>query len=301
LSDTNGPAPTTTPPIVVDATGGRPDTVTGIDLKIGDKDAYGSIVELVFHNSPGRYTIYQVAPLEVRVAGDTSALHGQIKINQLITKIGEYRQIERIRQLYNSGYAYAVRLALDGDVAQAEAALQQLLDSVQAYLMRSSRLSYLLGAIYLLGITLAVFGVLALFNLIGDLGVHIFSAMTFAAMGGVMSVAIGIKKIDLDHQEKKIVNCFYGSIRTLIAMIAGVVVFFMIESGFALSFLKISPNTPYAYLIAAFLSGFSEMLVPNLMAKMDGQAGAAGTSPTGTPPAEGQVDPKDNHPDTPKK
>jgi hypothetical protein len=91
-------------------------------------------------------------------------------------------------------------------------------------------------------------------------------------MGGVMSVAIGLRKLDLDIQDSSYANTFYGALRVIIASIAGVIIYFIIESKIALAVLQDPSASPYGFVVAAFVSGFSEMLVPNIMKKMDSTA-----------------------------
>ena len=87
-------------------------------------------------------------------------------------------------------------------------------------------------------------------------------------MGGFLSVAIGAAGIKLDLQDKLIVNVLYGAFRILIAMISGIMMVFFIEEKILLSFLKDASDI-YGFIIASFLAGFSEKLVPNLMNRLD--------------------------------
>jgi hypothetical protein len=242
-------------------------------LEIGSLDAYGNKILRIFHDLPEKYVIFETDKLEINIQGDTSALVGKIKIHELMAKISDYRvNVPSIRKRYNSPQAHALRLALDGDDNGCERALQGILESIPRYLTRRSQLTYVLGSVILLFAALVLYGVSWKFGLINAFGVRIYTSIVFAAMGGVMSVAIGLRKLELDLHESLEVNAFYGALRVFIAMIAGVIMLFLIESKIALSFLQDPAASPNGYSIAAFLSGFSEMLVPNLMKKMDEKA-----------------------------
>ena len=59
-------------------------------------------------------------------------------------------------------------------------------------------------------------------------------------------------------------NFFNGFLRVVIAMISGVVAYLLIESKIVFSFLG-DQSSGNGYLIVAFLSGFSERFIPNIM------------------------------------
>jgi hypothetical protein len=244
-----------------------------IDLRVGSEDSYGNKVIRVFHKALGKYIIYEVENLDVMISGDSSGVAGKVRLNQLLENISDYRtRFPFIRKKYNPRQAVALRLALDGETAGCEQLLDSISESIPRYLMRISQLLYVSGSISLMVLALVVFGVSWTGHRLSPFGVEIYTAIVFAAMGGVMSVAIGLRKLELSLDDALWVTFFYGALRVLIAMIAGVIILFLIESKFALTFLKDPAASPYGFAIAAFLSGFSEMLVPNLMKKMEDQS-----------------------------
>jgi hypothetical protein len=272
----------------IDPKEGAQETVTGpapagpnaenIDLTVGSTDSYGNKVLRIFHKALGKYIIYEVGNLDIMISGDLSGVAGKVKINQLLENISDYRiRFPFIRKKYNPRQALALRLALDGETAGCEQLLETISESIPRYLLRISQLLYVSGSISLLLLTLILFGVSWIRHWLSPFGIEIYTAIVFAAMGGVMSVAIGLRKLELSLDDALWVTFFYGALRVLIAMIAGIIILFLIESKFALTFLKDPSASPYGFAIAAFLSGFSEMLVPNLMKKMEDQsAGSQG-------------------------
>ena len=247
-----------------------PGQITGIDLKVGGKDSHGNSVTQIYHYEPNKYVIYENDRMDVLIDGDDSKLSGATRTNELLSEIADYTShAPLLKRKYNSSVAHALRLLLDGDSAACEKSLENVLASIPLDLARGSKLSYVMGAVGLMLLLLGLFGITFKLGLLNSLGVRVYTSLVFAAMGGVMSVAIGMRKLDVDLHDSQLVNGFYGALRVTIASIAGVVMLFLIESGFALAFLKTSQDPAYGFTIAAFLSGFSEMLVPNIMKKMD--------------------------------
>ena len=248
----------------------------GVDeLVVGGTDHSGGKITRMYHKELGKYAIYETEKLEVKIWGDVASLAGG-KINELLSQIADYRNFDdKVKKKYNSRQALAMRIAVDGDGTACERMLQSILESMRLYLVRESQIPYVLGALSPLPCMLAVFGLVYKLQMIDALGVRIYGVMVFAAMGGIMSVAIGLRKLDLNPLDNQLVNYLYGVLRIIIAMIAGVVMLFLIESGVALAFLKDVKDVPYGYgyLVASFLAGFSEMVVPNIIRKMDKQAG----------------------------
>jgi hypothetical protein len=236
------------------------------------------MVVRVFHTTDA-YVIYETADGQIQIDGDHGDFAQKAGIQLLLARFAEFRGDPVVRRKYTPKYAHAVRMAIDGNDAVAVTILEELMAEVPRHLneTRKAQLSYTLGSVVLVVFSLLLFWAAWRLDLLDPLGIRVFVALVFAAMGGGMSVAIGVKKLDLDIEESYFVNAFYGALRVAIAIVAGVVSLFLIESGFVFAFLRDSPSNSYAFALAAFLSGFSEMYVPNILKKLEDQ------SPTATP------------------
>jgi len=60
----------------------------------------------------------------------------------------------------------------------------------------------------------------------------------------------------------------YGAFRIVIALISGVMVYFLIEAKLLLTVLKDAADL-YVFIVISFASGFSETLVPNIVKKIE--------------------------------
>ena len=84
------------------------------------------------------------------------------------------------------------------------------------------------------------------------------------ALGGVLSIAVGFDKLNIDIDANWQTNVLIGCSRILIAITASLFSYLAIKSGIAFSFAnKIECN--YGIFLFAMVAGFAEMLIPNIM------------------------------------
>jgi hypothetical protein len=111
------------------------------------------------------------------------------------------------------------------------------------------------------------------------------------ALGAFLSVITGIRSIDVDIDLKKWEHIFAGATRILIGVVGALVIGLALDSKFIDPTLGGEPSTSPVngsldrrlalYLMFAFIGGFSESLVPNLLRK--GEQTAGGTEGQSTP------------------
>jgi hypothetical protein len=94
---------------------------------------------------------------------------------------------------------------------------------------------------------------------------------TCGAAGGFLSVAIGIRKLDIDPDTRWWVNAYYGLIRLTIAIVSAVVLYFLIKAKLVFQpvFSGDSPQEAFALYAFAAAAGFSETLIPNILRKTE--------------------------------
>jgi hypothetical protein len=105
------------------------------------------------------------------------------------------------------------------------------------------------------------------------------------ALGAFLSVITGVRSIDVDIDLKKWEHIFAGATRILIGVVGALVIGLALDSKFIDPTLggqqPSSPGTGSLdrllalYLMFAFIGGFSESLVPNLLRKGEQTAGGA--------------------------
>jgi len=101
---------------------------------------------------------------------------------------------------------------------------------------------------------------------------YFYSKIAFCgALGGILSIALGFPKLEIDIDANYTTNCLIGSSRIVISIAAAFFSYFAIKSGIAFSFLTNNGQEAGLY-VAAMISGFSEMLIPNIMTNLSSHA-----------------------------
>ena len=93
-------------------------------------------------------------------------------------------------------------------------------------------------------------------------------AMTYASIGGFLSVASTLKSIQIDSSDFGWFQFFYGAIRIIISMLSGLALYILIRSELVLPQLNYQENIFIIYILA-IIAGFSESFLPNLLKKVE--------------------------------
>lgn len=242
------------------------DSEINYDLIKGDRDRNGNIIEYIYARMPGNYLIYRIENYELKViAEDASLISSNTVFNKSLVQIGDYIAGDlELKKTYSHSIAFAIKNLYDGNTEIACSSLATTYENISRYLKRRSVAPYLLGSFGLVLISLIAYFLIYRFGNLNDFGHILFSAVVLSALGGFLSVAISLRNVSVDIQDSFKLKMVYGAVRIAIAMISGVIVYFLIEGKIALSFLKdfLNINT---YYIAFFIAGFIEKLVANLM------------------------------------
>jgi hypothetical protein len=236
------------------------------NLKVGDNDRNGEKIEYIYECVPGKYFIYHTGYFDLQfVAEDETLISNNAEFNRIWFQIADYLANDySLRQPFIAHLAYAIKNLHDGNSDTACNSLVSTYDSMTRRLRRRAVLPYLTGAFALVLASLISYFLVYLYGNLNDFGYMIFNAITFSAMGGFLSVAISLRNINVDVQDNFWTKAVYGFVRIIIAMISGVIIYFLIEGKVAFAFLKDIQNLN-AYYIAFFVAGFSEKLISNLI------------------------------------
>jgi hypothetical protein len=232
---------------------------------VGDKDSSGRKIKFIHAKVLGKYIIYETTERQVLIAGDSVSLANNSRLNKLLTQIADLTtHTPSLKEKYNSSSAHAMKIFLDGDADASHELLRDVYKDMTRYLMRRAKVAYQAGAALLMLLSLIVFLIAYRLGISNQLVARLFYATVFSSMGGFLSVALSAGKLKIDLQNNLGINALYGSLRILMAMISGVIVYFLIEERIVLAFLKDTSDIN-GFIIASFISGFSEKLIPNLM------------------------------------
>jgi hypothetical protein len=253
------------------------------ELKVGMEDQHGYKVAEIYHRPESLdYTVYETTQrlLVIDGKGETKLVEDSAA-SLWISRFGDFAAStsKNKRTMFNRRAAQGFRLILDGKPKAGVKALKLTIQGMEQSLKRRGRLAYLVGGLATMLVLLLVVLCLYKFTYLNRTAFQIWLSLVLASMGGFMSLSIGINELTIDHRETFFANAFNGFLRLVIAMISGAVAYLLIESKIVFSFLG-DQSTGSGYLIVAFLSGFSERFVPNLMKQWDsGPEGKAHAEP----------------------
>lgn len=165
--------------------------------------------------------------------------------------------------------ARAISQALDGNVENSKRILVAVRGRLRNLRTMRGRLEYQTGSLAMTLLALVGFLVLAP-PLLSTQGGSSFSPLMLAqvaacgALGGFLSVAIGIRRVEIDPDTYWVVNGLAGAFRIVIAVIGSIFVYFAIVSELILGNLSFGASTAGIFAIS-IAAGFSETFVPNML------------------------------------
>ncbi|GAB0150169.1 hypothetical protein McPS_29090 [Marichromatium sp. PS1] len=234
------------------------------DYKQGCKDNDDVFVKKIYAKMPD-FVVYRTdSAIRIDIDDDSEKVE-EIKSNHV--KIGV--DLARIyswlpeslswSESINKQIARAIVSNILGSFDEAREMLKHAEDRIIKLKTIQGRLQYTLSAfsivlvIFLISI-LYPFGESAIFS----------QVMLCGALGGVLSIAVGLSKLNIDIDANWQMNSLIGGSRILIAVTASLFSYFAIKSNIAFSFVnEIESN--YGIFMVAMVAGFAEMLIPNIM------------------------------------
>jgi hypothetical protein len=149
-----------------------------------------------------------------------------------------------------------------GNYDSARSILAQAEERLTRLKVLQGRLQYTVCALLFVFVVFVLTVVLSL--VFGQEKMLLLNVALYGALGGVMSISIGFSSLEIDIDASPVVNCLVGWSRILIAIVASIFAYFAIKADVAFSFVSTAPANSGLFMIA-MVSGFVEMLVPNLM------------------------------------
>lgn len=247
------------------------------DYKLGIKDNDGKEVVKIYTKAPG-YIIYRTDNT-IRLDMDDDhkdiAVYAKnhyklgIQLAKIYALLPEHlSSTESINRLV----ARAITTNVAGNFEDAQIILSQAELKLIKLNIIQGRLQYTLGAFILALIIFAISLLPSIATFIPksyQVTFHeefqLFSnIMLLGALGGILSIAISYRSLNIDIYADNNTNRLVGLSRIAIAVIASIFIYFSIKSKLIFAFLNEQPE-PYGLYTFAMVAGFIEMLVPSLM------------------------------------
>jgi|WetSurSiteA1Bulk_404760.scaffolds.fasta_scaffold02268_2 hypothetical protein len=205
---------------------------------------------------------------EVTVATDNPEIRKRCsEISQQISIVTEYLVTRRQKQKYIDQIGLAYTEAIEGNIEEAKKISNKLITRIELYKINLGRFYYLLSCLSIVIIALVFSYFLKRYRFIPEI-IPQFFIMTYASIGGFLSVAKDIKKIQVDSAEFGWFQWFYGATRILISMLSGLIIYVLVKSELILPGLN-AENNDYIVCMLAIVAGFSESMIPNLLKRIE--------------------------------
>jgi len=242
-------------------------------FKVGEKDTQGLEIARIYSSSP-EYVVYRTA-IGIRVFTDEDDKPSEnrtyfkrfLEIGPELGRIYSLQpdQIEDVESI-NRQLARGMQQCLEGHLENAKQLLKEAESRLIRLRMLGGRLGYLLGAGCTLAIAIVINILIAKTGYFDQVEISYSQVIACGAMGGFLSVAIGIWKLEIDLDASQLINILTGASRILIASLAALISLFAVRSNIALGTLNFA--SAYSIFIVATLSGFSEKFIPNILSKI---------------------------------
>lgn len=240
------------------------------EFMVGGSDNDGSVIVKIYFKSLD-YVVYRTkSAIRIDFADACSSLdtymsnHHRLSV-ELARIYSWLPESLSWSEAINRQIARAIVVNIQGMRNNAVTMLAHAEDRILKLKLIQGRLQYTISS---LAVAALFWLVLVLFQLPCLRKDEVYAAVSLCgALGGVLSVAIGYSKLEIDIDANSWTNCLVGASRIFISIIAALFVYFAVTSGAALSFFGKVSSLNGVYL-ACMIAGFSERLVPNIMSNV---------------------------------
>lgn len=262
------------------------------DIQVGKQDGRGIPITHVYAAQADDYAIYQAGDVMIHLADQPEKAQAQrrsiLPLSSARAEVNALVQGLACRTVCDRQLAYALQLALDGDMDGAKATVAAAKSYVLAKRAARGRFQYLKWSY---GAAALMIGLLFLADRlfpISEASSNLWLAAKAGLVGAAFSIALAIRGRTVALDTDLLDNVTDGTLRLLIGVISAGVLLLLLACGILPS-LKIGDAnfsgaglTWQMVLIVGFVGGFLERLVPDLLEKKNSQ-GNGGNATAGAP------------------
>jgi len=193
-------------------------------------------------------------------------------IGPQLSKVNALRSATVLRaESIDREIARAVYQCLEGDLKKAGETLDSVSLRLQNLINIQGRLQYQISCLVtVLAFAMIYFAIRYFSNDKADNPLSILRLASVAicgALGGFLSISIGLQKLAIDPDADQRINAIAGASRIVIAMIGSIFVYLMIVSRLLLTGLNLLDSDAGIYAIS-MAAGFSGKLVPDILRRL---------------------------------
>jgi hypothetical protein len=272
-----------------------PQAFTLKDIKVGIKDGRGFQITRIYAVQSDEYAIYQAGEVMVHFADDQGKAQTQRKamlpVSSARAEVNALVQGLPCREICDRQLAYALQLALDGDMEGAKGTVAAAKSFVLAKRAARGRFQYLKWSYGAAAVLIGLLFVASWFFPLQPASSDLWLAAKAGLVGAAFSIALAIRGRTVALDTDLLDNVTDGTLRLLIGVISAGVLLLLFASGIVPSLkigdadFKPATLTWEMVLVIGFVGGFLERLVPDLLEKKSPQGnGGNNTAGTAAPP-----------------
>jgi hypothetical protein len=251
------------------------------DIQIGKLDGRGLPITYIYAVQSDEYAIYQAGEVMVHFADDPGKAQAQRKsmlpVSSARAEVNALAQGLPCREVCDRQLAYALQLALDGDMDGAKGTVAAAKAFVLAKRAARGRFQYLKWSYGTAAILIGLLFVASRLYPLQPASSDLWLAAKAGLIGAAFSIALAIRGRTVALDTDLLDNLTDGTLRLLIGVISAGVLLLLLASGILPSLkigdADIQPNTLtwQMVLVIGFVAGFLERLVPDLLEKKNSQ------------------------------
>jgi hypothetical protein len=239
-------------------------------------------------SNPDEYAIYQAGEVMVHFADARGKAQAQRKsllpLSSARAEVNALVQGLACREVCDRRLAYALQLALDGDIDGAKGTVAAAKAFVLGKRAARGRFQYLKWSYGTAAVLIALLFVASRFYPFQEASNDLWLAAKAGLIGAAFSIALAIRGRTVALDTELLDNVTDGTLRLLIGVISAGVLLLLLACGILPS-LKIgdanfggSTLTWQMVLVIGFVGGFLERLVPDLLEKKNSQGNGSNTT-----------------------
>src|SRR6185295_19225613 len=233
----------------------------------GGCDSKGRKIALIYSHFAS-YVIYE-AEGALQIEGKTDPLDRSSDVNNWLAEIlSNTPQDTRSKRRIFYQLAVALDICMAGNCEGSILILKNISMRAKRLKILKGQLWYLWGCILTASLISSITALIIIMSA-GHISLRLLLFMaSLGSMGGVLSVAVSLRKIDIDTESGPLFNYSAGAARTIIACIGAIFLHFAVTGNLLFGVVGQNPSSAPLYALA-MLAGFSETLVPNSLRRLE--------------------------------
>ena len=249
---------------------------------VGAKDNIGNTITQIFSKTD-EYLVYEIKSKalsdSIKVLIDTEVETNSIPLDNFALVREKYITLKGL--LYKvvddtsikARIAHILSHAITGFTAEANTQFDRLIEEIETEYRNQykNRIKYLLTTMIIITVGIIFSIITYSYKLFNDLPLirHFIFISTAASIGGFISITRRLKDTVFEKGVSQYLYIFYAFERMLIAVVAGIIIYFAIQCNLIFGIIKEISKPIFGYLVFAVVAGFSETLLPNLLIKLE--------------------------------